>query len=213
MVTRRASKQSVAVAHGGNFLWVPRDIVSWRSLQSDTSSDDDSSISSADERTAPTHASTVTEENERTVIVSVVQEDGFGLPIAEQDATSTKQHVEQDEHYSESLEDYRQSVATSMEAGSLWSNYFDEARNEESVVTVPKVPSSAESEFMESFPINVDEFFKQEGADTEKSHQAVDSPSDEGSLAWKEPWPQASDIRGLFKPNWGQSCRDRHHCL
>lgn len=168
-------------------------LVSWRHLQSDTSSDDDSSISSSDETTAPTHASTVTEENERTVKVSVVQEDGIHLPVAEEDAASIKQHIDQAEHYSESLNDYRQSVATSMEAGSLWSENFDEAHNEKSVVSVPKASSSAEADFVKSFSIDVDEFFKkQEGANADKSDQAKESPSDEGSVAWKEPLPQVS---------------------
>lgn len=168
-------------------------LVSWRHLQSDTSSDGDSSISSSDERTAPTHASTVTEENERTVKVSVVQEDGIHLPVAEEDAASIKQHIDQAEHYSESLNDYRQSVATSMEAGSLWSENFDEAHNEKSVVSMPKASSSAEADFVKSFSIDVDEFFKkQEGANADKSDQAKESPSDEGSVAWKEPLPQVS---------------------
>lgn len=168
-------------------------LVSWRHLQSDTSSDDDSSISSSDETTAPTHASTVTEENERTVKVSVVQEDGIHLPVAEEDAASIKQHIDQAEHYSESLNDYRQSVATSMEAGSLWSENFDEAHNEKSVVSMPKASSSAEADFVKSFSIDVDEFFKkQEGANADKSDQAKESPSDEGSVAWKEPLPQVS---------------------
>jgi hypothetical protein len=168
-------------------------LVSWRHLQSDTSSDGDSSISSSDERTAPTHASTETEENERTVKVSVVQEDGIHLPVAEENAASIKQHIDQAEHYSESLNDYRQSVATSMEAGSLWSENFDEAHNEKSVVSVPKASSSAEADFVKSFSIDVDEFFKkQEGANADKSDQAKESPSDEGSVTWKEPLPQVS---------------------
>jgi hypothetical protein len=169
-------------------------LVSWRYLQSDTSSDDDSSISSADERTAPTHASTETEgENERTVKVSVVQEDGIHLPVAEENAASIKQHIVQAEHYSESLNDYRQSGATTMEAGSLWSENFDEAHNEKSVVSVPKASSSAEADFVKSFSIDVDEFFKkQEGANADKSDHAKEAPSDEGSVAWKEPLPQVS---------------------
>ncbi len=168
-------------------------LVSWRYLQSVTSSDDDSSISSADERTAPTHASTVTEENERTVEVSVVQEDGIHPPVAEENGALIKQHIDQAEHYSESLNDYRQRVATGMEAGSLWSDYFNEAHNEKSVVSVPKASSSAEADLVKSFSIDVDEFFnRQEGANADKSDQAKKSPSDEGSVAWKEPLPQVS---------------------
>jgi hypothetical protein len=57
---------------------------------------------------------------------------------------------------------------------------------------VPNVSPSAESAFTESFPIGVDEFFKQEVADYEKSRESIDSPSDESSLTPKESSPQMS---------------------
>lgn len=164
------------------------------SVQSDTSSDDDSSGSSVDERTAPTHASTVTEENTSTIQVSRLQGGSCCSTTANQDTAPRTKEDEQDERYSESLDGYKQSVAMSMEAGSLWSTWFDESQNEGPGFPVPKESTSAESAFMDSFSIRFDEFQKQDMATSniEESSEAADSPSDECNTTHNDTLPEVS---------------------